>query len=111
MNGERRSTRRAPGFVGAPLRGLGATLLAVCLTLGCGRPATLEECNEIVSRITELELRARGSGGQDKELVKDTVDALRKTTLSECVGRRIDDSAMACVRTAKNAQQLVSECF
>ena len=78
---------------------------------GCGRPATLDECNEIVSRITRLELEARGSAGQSAEMVKETIDALRKTTMKECVGRRIDDGAMACVRGASNAQQLVSECF
>ena len=40
-------------------------------------------------------------------------EALRSfpTTLRECVGRRISDKAMACVRAAQTAQQLVSECF
>lgn len=85
--------------------------LGLGLLAGCGRPATLDECNEIVSRITELELKARGAAGQSAETVKDTIEALRKTTMKECVGRRIDDGAMACVRTAVNAQQLVNECF
>jgi hypothetical protein len=44
-------------------------------------------------------------------MVKETIDALRKTTLKDCVGRRIDDEAMACVRAALNAQQIVRECF
>jgi hypothetical protein len=91
--------------------GIAPAVLVGLLATACGRPATLEECNEIVSRITQLELKARGSGGQDQETVKDTVEALRKTTLKECVGRRIDDGAMACVRSATNAQQLVKECF
>jgi hypothetical protein len=64
-----------------------------------------------VARITQLELQARGSAGQSAEMVKETLDALRKTTKQDCVGRRIDDGAMACVRTASNAQQLVNECF
>lgn len=111
MNGERRMVRT--GRVGAvsARRGGSAALLLCWLATACGRPATLDECNEIVSRITQLELKARGGGGQDQETVKETVEALRKTTLKECVGRRIDDGAMACVRTASNAQQLVKECF
>jgi hypothetical protein len=88
---------------------LGFALLAALP--GCGRPATLAECNEIVTRITQLELKARGGAGQSAEVVKETIDALRKTTMKECVGRRIDDGAMACVRGAGSAQQIVSECF
>jgi hypothetical protein len=89
-------------------------LLALALALGatgCGRPATLEECNEIVKRITELELKSKGGAGQSAEMVKETIAALSKTTMKECVGRRIDDGAMACVRAANNAQQLAKECF
>ena len=44
-------------------------------------------------------------------MVKETVEALKKTTLKDCVGRRIDDQAMSCVRQAQNTQQIVKECF
>lgn len=77
----------------------------------CGRPATQQECDEIVVRVTELELKTRGVAGGDGQEVKDTKEALRKSTLHDCVGRRISDKAMACVRAAKTAQQLVNECF
>jgi len=76
----------------------------------CGRPATLEECNEIVRRIVELELAARGGAGQSPEVVRETTAALEKTTLDQCVGRRIDDEAMKCVRAAKTAEGVV-KCF
>lgn len=89
----------------------GVLLVSTWLLAGCGRPATLEECNEIVSRITQLELQSRGSAGQSAELVKETIEALKKTTLKDCVGRRIDDQAMSCVRQAQNTQQIVKECF
>jgi hypothetical protein len=102
VNGERRSFRHL-------VAGLGLGGLLACS--GCGRPATLSECNEIVTRITELELKARGSAGQSAEMVKETIDALRKTTLKDCVGRRVNDDAMACVRAAQTAQQIVKECF
>lgn len=77
----------------------------------CGRPATQKECDEIVVRVTELELKARGVAGSDGQEVKETKEALQKTTLRDCVGRRISDKAMACVRAAQTAQQLVNECF
>ena len=89
----------------------GVILVSTWLLAGCGRPATLEECNEIVSRITQLELQARGSAGQSTDLVKETVEAMKKTTLKDCVGRRIDNQAMNCVRKAQNTQQIVKECF
>ena len=77
----------------------------------CGRPATQKECDEIVVRVTELELKARGVAGGDGQEVQETKEALRKSTLHDCVGRRISDKAMACVRAAQTAQQLVNECF
>lgn len=86
------------------------SLLLVCAA-GCGRPATRAECDEIVARIAELELRARGLTGDNTDEVKATKDALEKTTLRDCVGRRISDKAMGCVRSAKSTQQIVNECF
>lgn len=84
----------------------------VLLFLGaCGRPATQKECDEIVVRVTELELKGRGVAGGDGQEVQEIKEALRKTTMRDCVGRRISDKAMACVRAAKTAQELVSECF
>ena len=109
-----------PGAGGTPrgLAVLNSTLLGRCcavplllLLAGCGRPATQQECEEIVVRVTELELKARGMAGSDAREVQDTKEALRKTTLRDCVGKRMSDQAMACVRSAKTAQQLVSQCF
>lgn len=89
----------------------GCALLSLLLLGACGRPATQKECDEIVVRVTELELKARGIAGGDGQEVQETKEALRKTTLRDCVGRRISDKAMACVRSAQTAQQLVGECF
>ncbi|HWA74135.1 MAG TPA: hypothetical protein VG937_17450 [Polyangiaceae bacterium] len=86
-------------------------LSSLLFVAGCGRPATQQECEEIVVRVTELELKARGIAGSDAQEVQETKEALRKTTMRDCVGRRISDKAMACVRGAKTAQQLVGECF
>jgi hypothetical protein len=86
-------------------------LLSLALLSGCGRPATEKDCDEIVTRITQLELKARGSAGSDADEVRQTKEAMRKTALHDCVGRRISDKAMACVRQASSAQKLVKECF
>ncbi len=85
--------------------------LVALLVMACGRPATEKECDEIVGRITELELKGRGVSGTTAEEVKLTREALKKTTLRECVGKRISDRAMECVRSATTAEQIVKECF
>ncbi len=85
--------------------------LTCALLVACGRPATEKECDEIVVRIAELELKARGRSADSADEIKETREALRKTTLRDCVGRRISDEAMACVRSATTADQIVSECF
>lgn len=88
-----------------------AGIWAGLFSLGCGRPATEAECTEIVVRVTELELKARGASAADALDVQQTQDALRASTLRDCVGKRISDDAMTCVRQATTAQQIVDECF
>ncbi|HET9958563.1 MAG TPA: hypothetical protein VFQ61_28910 [Polyangiaceae bacterium] len=90
-----------------------SALLSSCVLVtltGCGRPATQKECEEIVERITLIELKARGMAENTQEIAA-TKEALRKTTLRDCVGRRISDEAMACVRKAGTTQQILNECF
>jgi hypothetical protein len=94
-----------------PMLGRCSVALLFIFLGACGRPATQQECDEIVVRVTELELKSRGVAGGDGQEVQDTKEALRKSTLHDCVGRRISDKAMACVRSATTAQQLVNECF
>lgn len=93
-----------------PERVLRRLVPCVLLLLGCGRPATQEECTEIVKRITELELHARGLNSNTKDEVAHTQEALRQSTLRECVGRRLSDEAMSCVRKATSAEQITG-CF
>ena len=81
--------------------------------LGCGHPATDKECQEIVERIATLELEKEAGG--DAESVGAGVDETKKAmatnTLKDCVGKRITERAMQCVRTAKTSQQIVDDCF
>jgi hypothetical protein len=88
----------------------------VCLSglLGCGHPATEKECQEIADRVTQLEL-ASSPAGRDPETAKEHLERTRSWVkegqLKSCVGRRITDKAMQCVRAAKKAEEITDTCF
>ena len=88
--------------------------LAVAPLFGCGHPASEQECQEIVERVSRLELEKTGAG-TDAKMIAQQVEATKKslqtTTLKDCVGKRITGAAMQCVRTAKSSQQIVDDCF
>jgi hypothetical protein len=88
--------------------------LSLGLGLGCGHPASDKECQEIVERIATLELE-KNAGTNDAKAVGAQVDetkkALATNTLKDCVGKRITERAMQCVRSAKTSQQIVDDCF
>jgi hypothetical protein len=89
-------------------------LLLLTCVLGCGHPATNQECQEIVERITTLELQTAGTFSDAKAVVvqvDETKKALAMNTLKDCVGKRITERAMQCVRAAKSSQQIVDDCF
>src|SRR3954463_2367806 len=102
------------------MRSLGRIHCSLCLSvqltcvLGCGHPATDKECQEIVERIATLELE-KATGSNDPKSVGAQVDetkkALAPNTLKDCVGKRITERAMQCVRGAKSSQQIVDDCF
>jgi len=87
------------------------TLVAI---VACGHPASEQECQEIVERIATLELEKAG-GATDPKSVAEQIDATKKAlasnTLKDCVGKRITERAMQCVRTAKTSSQIVDDCF
>jgi hypothetical protein len=78
----------------------------------CGRPATEGECKEILRRTAELELLDRLSDARlieaELRIIEDT---MRGPMMEKCVGKRITDGAMDCVRKAKNSEDLSRECF
>jgi hypothetical protein len=83
--------------------------------MGCGRPATPEECQEIVERITRLEA-ARVNPGRP-ERVEEEVDkakkdpVLRERASKECVGHPISERALACIRDAQTSQEITEQCL
>jgi hypothetical protein len=87
-------------------------LLAAAL-VGCGHPATVEECEFIVERIVELELRQRNRGSPEvvRQEVDKTKEAVRESTMRQCVGKRVTEAAMDCVRNARTAREIVNDCF
>jgi hypothetical protein len=87
-------------------------LLALLAPLAaCGRKATVEDCEQIVRRIAELELQ----GVVPKETlgaeVQDAQQSFRERALADCVGRRITESSLACVASAKTAEAVIDDCF
>ncbi len=43
--------------------------------------------------------------------VEETKHSLKDSTMKDCVGKRITDSALECVRNAKTAKEAVEDCF
>jgi hypothetical protein len=95
------------------MRPVPVLLLAVsALLLGCGHPATREECDELFNKNAEIELRAQHI--TDPKTVAERTAAARaaegESFANRCLGRRITERALACVRRATTAEQ-VDRCF
>lgn len=91
-------------LVPKPLRAIAAVSLFVAAlsASGCGHPASVEECNSIIEKSAELEMRAQNVN--DPELIKQRTAAVKASRgeelLKRCVGKRITDRALACVKSA-----------
>ncbi len=97
-----------------PLRLLrGAKFLVLfCLSTACGRPATQQECQEILRRAAKLELQERlGNNEMIESEVLEIEKSMHKTMMNQCVGKRITESALVCIRQAKTVDQLFGQCF
>jgi hypothetical protein len=79
---------------------------------GCGHPASEKECEEIVERVARLEL-AQAHANTDTVVseVKLAKESFKKDMSRRCVGRRVTQDAMNCVRQANSADQIEKECF
>lgn len=85
-------------------------LLVVCaltLVAGCGRKATRADCEAVVDRNVEVKLRSEGV--TDPSVIAKRKEELRgslKDDIDRCVGKRVTDSMLSCVRTAETAEQI-----
>lgn len=85
------------------------TLLAA---FGCGHRATVKECEEIVERVARLELeRAKVGPATLASELKIAKESFQKDMGRRCVGRRVTEEAMSCVRSAKSSQEIEEVCF
>ena len=90
----------------------GALVLLVAMSsLGCGRKATVEDCEQIVRRIAELELQDVVPKEELNAEVKQAEQNFRERALADCVGRRITERSLACVAAAKTPEAVIDECF
>lgn len=87
--------------------------LILGLITACGKPATAEDCEHIMSRITELEMKAANVSDPTAihAQVERTKQMFQKAAQGECVGRRLSQATRECVDRAQTARQIVDECF
>ena len=91
-----------------------AASFVISITLGgCGHPATERECQEILDKVVELELRGQNvNDPATLELRKKTTrEARSKDLLPSCTGRKITDQAMACIRSASSYDEIDNRCL
>jgi hypothetical protein len=108
------SSRSRPSFpaIAAPLGRLFSFLL-VFGALACGRPATQDECRVILRRAAELQLEEQFAAS--REVVQAELDAIeasmKDAMMQKCVGKRITDGALSCVKRAKTSKELLDVCL
>jgi hypothetical protein len=87
---------------------LGIPAILALLCAGCGHPATRAECDELFAKNAEIELIAQKI--TDPKVIAERTEAARtaegEAFASRCVGKRITEKALRCVRAATTAAQL-----
>ncbi len=94
---------RPPSFVSTAALALGV----VVLLSGCGRIATEEDCRLIYDKNVEVEMRTLEKADQatiDKK--KNDLKSMFEADLKQCVGKRISDSVMACIKSAQTSEEM-----
>lgn len=78
------------------------------LTLaGCGRKATREDCDVVVDKNVELQLKALGV--VDPAVVSKRREEMRasmKDDIDKCVGKRVTDGMISCVKNAETTEKI-----
>ncbi|MCC6522204.1 MAG: hypothetical protein IT373_06055 [Polyangiaceae bacterium] len=88
-------------------RALVALSCATAALAGCGHPASVAECDEILELSALIVLRSENV--TDPEVVRERTQSFRELRgpelLKGCVGKRITDRAMRCMRAAASAEE------
>lgn len=90
------------------IRWCAALVLGSATLAGCGHPATREECDQLLAKSAEIELR--GQSVTDPKMIAERTSAARATPrgvefASQCIGKRITAGALECVSKATTAEQ------
>lgn len=83
--------------------------VAVC---GCQQAST-EQCERIVERIVQLELKQQGirSPALLEKRTKETLAQKKHQWLEGCVGQRISQTAIDCINRATTPEQITDSCL
>jgi hypothetical protein len=88
-------------------------LLSIVVHWGCNRhPASTEDCEAIVHRLVELELRE--SGYRDPTLRTRWQEHLTRQLapdLVRCRGRKVRSSLRACIAAAQTSEEIAHRCL
>lgn len=90
------------------MRSVGLLFAVSGALCACGHPATKEECEEIFTRSAELALKEKDV--KDRAEIKKQIEQARTVKgdklIEECVGKRITQEALDCVRASESPQEL-----
>lgn len=91
------------------MRWLLGACVVVCVAgvAGCGRKATRADCEAVVDKNVEVKLKADGIA--DPPLVEKRKEELRaslKEDIDRCVGKRVTDGMLACVKRSETPDQI-----
>lgn len=96
-----------PPFTVVRLPALLGLLVVTAFLAGCGRKATREDCEIVVDKNVEVQLKALGV--TDPGVIAKRRDEMRssmKDDIDKCIGKRVTDSMITCVKRAENAEQI-----
>ena len=84
-------------------------VLASVVLVGCGRAATDADCELIIDRNVEVQMKAMNVG-EPAPIAKrqSELKTQMKAELKDCVGRRVTDRMMACVKSAETPEAIDS---
>lgn len=91
---------------------MGLTALLLVGAAGCGRPATRDECDALLTKTAELELRRRDI--TDPTAIEAQIARMKAVRgddyLKKCIGMRITDKALRCAQSA-DSQTALDACL